>query len=205
MLYVFSEPHLIPRLPYEKESPVLIMTSYTEDRPGSRSAAVHIGGGYILTANHTFPAEGKKVDFTTENGTILDANLLWRSAEYDIALFKAGDDTIEKIADHYTLACETPLVGTPITMIGHPMHLDYIHTNGYIAGQHVTIEGFWKSVITVDGTIIPGMSGGPVLDSNSNLVGLIVGTVVFPMDFSRTFTGLSYVVPADVLCSMLAK
>jgi S1-C subfamily serine protease len=203
MLYTFAQPHLIPRLADELESPVLVLNSTSAaDRP-SRSTAVHIGDGYILVATHTIASDPNSISLFTESGVLIDVEFLWSAIDYDISLFKAVDE-LEGV-DHYNIACEELSIGDEITAIGHPMHLSYIHTKGHVAGDETQVEDFWKSVLVTDLVIIPGMSGGPVLNDNLEIVGISVGVVVFPMDFSKSFTGLSYIVPSSTICTLLMK
>ena len=66
-------------------------------------------------------------------------------------------------------------VGESVTMSGHPHgNPECITTWGFVAGRW-----FWRDMI-VDGAIIPGMSGGPVFDSDGRVVGMNVATTTPP-------------------------
>jgi len=161
-------------------------------------SGVHIGRGYILTAAHVV-ASGKKLVITTDNGASFDVEVLWRNAEYDVALLKLSNYAQ---IDHINLSCVKPKVGTRITAYGSPLSLDFVSTSGTLVG-HNNIA-MWKESAIVDATIIMGMSGGPVV-SNNKVVGISVGVVVAPMGFSASITGLGVIVPGNTICRLMAR
>ena len=68
----------------------------------------------------------------------------------------------------------------------------------------------WKRAIPVNATILPGMSGGAVVDDNDDLRGINVGTLravsgMTPMGPQASFTGISYIVEAEDICFLMGK
>lgn len=59
-----------------------------------------------------------------------------------------------------------PAVGEWVTMAGYPWGQDFISTEGAILGRY-----FWRDLV-VDGTVLPGMSGGPVFDGEGRVCGM---------------------------------
>ena len=66
-------------------------------------------------------------------------------------------------------------------------------------------HGPWASVLVFDGTVAPGMSGGPVLDRRGFVVGLTVGRMATPIGFGAALLPVSYVVPSSTVCNLLAR
>jgi len=161
-------------------------------------SGVHIGRGYILTAAHVV-ASDKKLSIITDTGSLHDVEVLWRNADYDVALLKLASYT--QIA-HIKLSCTKPKVGTKITAYGSPLSLDFVSTSGTLVG-HNNIA-MWKETAIVDATIIMGMSGGPVV-SDDKVIGISVGVVVAPMGFSASITGLGVIVPGNTICRLMAR
>lgn len=70
-----------------------------------------------------------------------------------------------------TTRTEAPMFGEWVTMAGYPFcNPEVVVTEGAVAGRW-----FLRDTL-VDGAIIPGMSGGPVLDVNGHLIGICTGT-----------------------------
>jgi hypothetical protein len=87
---------------------------------------------------------------------------------------------------------------------------DFIHTWGRVSSQALEIPSMWKRAIPVNATIIPGMSGGAVLDSNGNLRGINVGTLtavvgMTPFGPQTSFTGIAYFVSSSDICFLLGR
>ena len=163
-------------------------------------SAVHIGGNLWLTAAHVVENPSKRLDLRFKDGSIRKAEVLWLAKDRDIALLKADGDGVS----FSRLNCSMPKIGDEITMAGNPVALEDIVAFGRVAGDERSI-GHWKSVIVVAGPVIPGQSGGAVYNKDHELIGISVGLALFPVGFSGSATGYGFVVPAPVLCTLLAR
>lgn len=166
--------------------------------PAGHGSGVHIGNGYILTAEHV--ASKGEVTIKSDAGDIRPGTVLWSNADYDIALIRAKPDRLG-VAD---LNCADLAPGQAVIAFGNPTELEFISTNGRVAGT-VRSVGEWKVVFPVDMTILPGMSGGPVLDTNGRVAGINVGVLTAPIGFASSFTGIGVAVPSSVVCELLAR
>jgi S1-C subfamily serine protease len=68
----------------------------------------------------------------------------------------------------------------------------------------------WKKALPVNSTIIPGMSGGAVINNKNELKGINVGTMtaivgMTPLGPMTSFTNISYIVEAADICFLMGK
>lgn len=164
-------------------------------------SAAHIGGGLYLTAAHVV-RDQENIRIKTLNGAVGSAEMLWQSKEYDVALIRA---THLENKEHLDLECRQPAFGEDLEFRGNPLNLEHISTWGKAAGKPTTFDGFWREALPVHGTVIPGMSGGAVLDAQGDLVGINVGTMVVPIGFAGGPAAIGYIVAGDVICELLGR
>jgi S1-C subfamily serine protease len=171
----------------------------TESGHGS---GVHIGNGYILTATHVI-GKAENVTLKTDKGAKLEAAVLWSNSAYDVSLLRIAEPRALKSVP---LSCRTPPVGEHVSVEGNPMKLEFQTTWGRIAGKTQVGGDMWKAVYVLDATIAPGVSGGPVFDSNRNVVGIAVGTMVSGFGpFTRTGPAYSFTVPSRMVCNLMGR
>jgi S1-C subfamily serine protease len=167
-------------------------------------SGVSIGNGYILSANHLIGDKEKVVDIKTSTGEKTKADLLWSNADYDIAAFKLRDDLPMQTA---FLDCRTLAVGEHIIAIGNPSKIEFLQTNGQVAGVARAATP-WPIVVPVDMVIVQGMSGGPTFDDRGKLVGINIGILPAPYEdspFGGTDSGIGFIVPSSAICELLAR
>src|SRR6185437_11356845 len=120
---------------------------------GGHGSGVHIGNGYILTAGHV-AKDQDHVTIKTDDGKEAAADVIWSAKGYDVALLHTD---AKMQASH--ISCENYPVGTDVRAIGNPLDQDFVSTWGRVGGHRDPDEN-WKVAISVDMTIVPGMSGG---------------------------------------------
>lgn len=185
----------------EKAHPVVKLT--IEEIQGHASA-VHIGNGFFITVNHALSDETNSVLLQSTKWELpTSADVLWTSKIYDIAYLDATD---EFEIDHYDISCEPLVTGQELEFHGNPGSLEDIITYGKVSNQNEISDFIWKSVVVVNTTILPGMSGGAVLNDNKELVGIIVGTNMRQTGpYSSSHTEISFIVPSTTICKLLNK
>lgn len=169
-----------------------------EDGHGS---GVHIGGGYILTAAHVAD-DVKDMTIVDTLGVKRTAKTLWQNVAEDVALMRVeGFDGLASAR----LDCSPSPVGQRISAVGNPRDLDNVTMYGRVASDVRTI-GPWRDGIAVDMTIIPGMSGGAVLNDAGSVVGIAVGAMnMATTPLAGDLVGLGTVVPSSVICALMAR
>lgn len=162
---------------------------------GNICSGVHIGNGYIVTAEHCIE-KLKDVQFETDEGPDrYTADVLWTNPGFDIALLQARSINHMKTTP---VVCRPPVRGEAITAHGNPLRLRFFVSAGTIGVATKDKVGRWQSVIVINAPIASGMSGGPVLDSGGNLLGITVASVGRIAPF-----GLA--VPVETVCTLLAR
>lgn len=155
-------------------------------------SGVHLGGGFILTAEHVVHGENKML-FQLDNSRVHhNAEVLWSNYNYDIALVYAPMEDI----GYSQLSCRTPEVGESLLMVGNMHGMRFTHTPGYVSNAPDEIAR-WKEVVAVMGANGDGMSGGPAFDKDGYVVGLVVAG-------PQTDT-YALVVPGSAICKLLAR
>lgn len=168
---------------------------------GGHGSGTHIGNGFVITAGHV-AEDNEFLIAKTEDGKEQRAEVLWTDVERDISLVRLEDwDSVEAS----NLECRIPHIGEQVTMEGNPLNMEFITTNGYVAGAPMQKVGPWLEVLPVDGALAGGMSGGGMFDKDGDLIGVNVGIPLQPLGFGSTATGISYIVPAPVVCDLLAR
>lgn len=139
--------------------------------PGGHGSGFHIGGGFYVTAAHV-PDKAKTVTLKRDDNAVMEGEVVWTSADYDIALIRAGKpDWTAPIP----LDCSAPVVGQLVVAHGNPLDMGPAFTEGHIIGPARSVA-HWKVAVPVDMTIIPGQSGGAVVDEAGKVVGIAVGS-----------------------------
>jgi len=191
-----------------EETAIPVVLAYNEQQ-NARSSAVYIGDGYFLTATHILDEDQYQLVMETNIGQKLVGDLLWSSDWHDISLFFSPDYDSVNI-ESYELNCSELSIGDELQFVGNPTNLDFVNTWGRVSAEKIEVLGMWKAALPVNGTILPGMSGGAVINEQNQLKGINVGTLkavsgVTPLGPQRSFTGISYIVEASDICFLMGK
>jgi len=151
--------------------------------------------GYILTNNHVVDM-AKDIKVALADGRVLDAKLIGKSKEIDIALIKieAADLPAVTLGDSDALE-----VGDWVVAIGNPFGLSHTVTAGIVSAKGRVIGvGPYDDLIQTDAAINPGNSGGPLFNTKGEVVG--INTVIIAtgqnLGFSVPITMVKAVLPS---------
>lgn len=163
-------------------------------------SGVHIGNGKVLTAAHVVNEKGD-YKVKTDTGKEYAAEVMWTNKGYDVALVYVDG----LVAKRRELSCRAPDVGTPVVAIGNPLNVEFVKMRGHVIGPPQEVLDI-KSVVALDMTTIPGMSGGPIVDPDGRIVGTVSAVMVVGMGpFSASIVGLGYAVPGSTICHVMAR
>ncbi len=186
---------------------VVKITTHQFDAKGQQETARGTGvvldnRGQILTSLHVVKGA---IDITVgfADGTTSNAMIAAQQPEKDIAVLRATQPPAQLVPA--TLGNPNFLhPGDDAVVVGNPFGLTYSVTAGHISGLNRTfvppdngqqITG----LIQFDAAVNPGNSGGPLLNSNGEVVGIVTG-LVNPTG-QDVFIGIGFAVPIDTAAS----
>jgi len=149
--------------------------------------------GYILTNNHVVD-RAKDIKVAFADGRVLDAKLIGRSQEVDIALIKVDAQHLPSVVLGDSDALE---VGDWVVAIGNPFGLSETVTAGIVSAKGRVIgAGPYDDLIQTDAAINPGNSGGPLFNTSGEVVG--INTLIIAQG-----QNLGFAVPITMVKDML--
>ena len=156
--------------------------------------------GYILTNNHVVSSESSSYYYTVEEATKMTVNLYNDTKEYEATIIGTDEYTdlavIKIDASGLTPATlgdsDNVKVGEFAMAIGCPLGLDITVTSGIISAVNRTVSegtgGTEYTCIQTDAAINSGNSGGALVNSNGEVIGIntlkLSGTGVEGMGFA---------------------
>ncbi|HWV64778.1 S1C family serine protease [Chitinophaga sp.] len=139
---------------------------------GTGSGFIISSDGFIITNNHVVEnADSIKVSFT--DGRRVNAEIKGTDPSTDIAVLKIDESGLKAmpLADSSALQ-----VGQIAIAIGNPMGLQYTVTAGVVSALGRTLRAsngrLIDNVIQTDAALNPGNSGGPLVNSSGQVIGV---------------------------------
>jgi len=147
-------------------------TKKEELRPASGSGFIISSDGFIITNNHVID-EAESITITLSTGQKLNAELKGTDPSTDIAILKVYTSELNCL----TLADSSHLqVGQIAIAIGNPYGLQQTVTAGIISATGRTLRAtngrLIDDVIQSDAALNPGNSGGPLVNSVGEVIGI---------------------------------
>lgn len=147
-------------------------TRAADGREGAASGVIFAPDGYVLTNNHVVEgAAGIEVGLTS--GDSFQAELVGRDRATDLAVVRAGTNglPIAELGDSSSLR-----VGQLAIAIGNPLGFQSTVSTGVISAvgraMRSTTGRLIENVIQTDVPLNPGNSGGPLVDSRGQVIGI---------------------------------
>lgn len=150
-----------------KVSPSVVLVG---QRGGNGAGVVWRSDGVIVTNRHVVHRD--RVEVALADGRRFEGAVAARHPQRDLAVVKIEVDDLPavEVGDSATVR-----PGQLVLAIGHPIGFRHAVTAGIVvaAGQAATLEGprtgDW---LQTDVTLLPGNSGGPLVDANGRVVGI---------------------------------
>lgn len=170
---------------------------------GQGSGFVYSEDGYIITNNHVI--EGAvDVTVTLANGVSLPAKIIGADVGSDLAVLKV-DAPAGGLVPVTWGNSEELKVGQRAVAIGNPFGLEGTLTSGIISALKRSLpaeDGSFRipEIIQIDAAVNPGNSGGPLLNSYGNVVGVVSAIVPRQMAMGeRSFLGVGFAIPGNLV------
>jgi S1-C subfamily serine protease len=171
---------------------------------GAGSGFVYDSVGHIITNFHVVQGGSSFVVTFHNDPKQYKAKIVGVAPEKDIAVLKLENMPTKLSPIAFGISKEL-MVGQYSFAIGSPFGLDYTLTTGVISALGRKIDGIGgvkiNDMIQTDAAINMGNSGGPLLDSSGQLIGM--NTVIFSTTGSSA--GLGFAVPADTIRTIVPQ
>lgn len=167
-------------------------------KAGFGAGIVITTSGRILTNAHVIADDDAPV-VETYGGDLLGSRVLKSDAELDLAVL-AVDKSPTPWEPLSVEPCELPAVGSDVYVIGHPVGLGWTVTRGVVSATRNAGEVGPIPLIQTDAAISPGNSGGPLLDRDGRLLGVVSSKLA-----GAGIEGMGFAIPASVAADFLAR
>jgi S1-C subfamily serine protease len=164
------------------------------ERGGLGTGVIVNEDGSILTALHVV-AGATSINVVYPDGTRTTAEVVSSDEEHDIALLQPAQ--LPELVVPAVLGGAGVGVGLPVVAVGNPLGLDDTTTAGVISALDRTIRANdgseRRGLIQFDAAVNPGSSGGPLLNQQGEVIGIVVAIADPTRD--GFFIGISFAVP----------
>ena len=180
---------------YERINPAIVaIDAELEVGISGGTGCVIDKNGTILTSQHVIE-NSKKIDVTTYDGKTYKATVIPTKSKGDLALIKINPKKPLKVV---TLGnSDTIKVGQKILSIGNPFGFSGTLTQGIVS----RID-YARKKIQTDAAINPGCSGGPILNTTGEVVG--ISQSIYNPDNNISNIGIGFAIPADEVKKFIA-
>ena len=186
---IFNQDEQVAINVYERISPAIVaIEAQLKEGLSAGTGCIVTQNGLILTGLHV--VEGaKEIDVTTYNGQTYKAKFVAKMEDKkDLALLK-----IEPKENMPTVSfgdSEDVRVGQRVLSIGNPFGFSNTLTQGIISRIDYT-----KNRFQTDAAINPGCSGGPLINSTGEVIG--ISQSIYNPDHNISNIGIGFAIPSN--------
>lgn len=159
---------------------------------GTGSGVIISSDGYIVTNNHVIKG-ATDLEITLNNKEKYKAKLVGADSKSDIALLKIDAKNLPYITFGDSNSVK---VGEWVLAVGNPYNLTSTVTAGIVSAKARDLKGNLKhdSFIQTDAAVNPGNSGGALVNTKGELIG--INTAISSK--TGAFVGYSFAVPSNI-------
>lgn len=159
---------------------------------GTGSGVIISEDGYIVTNNHVIQG-ASELEITLNDNRNFRATLVGTDSKMDIALLKI--DAGEKLPFAAFADSDAINVGDWVLAVGNPYNLTSTVTAGIVSAKarNLSSSGI-QSFIQTDAAVNPGNSGGALVNSTGDLIG--INTMI--SSATGSYVGYSFAVPSNM-------
>ncbi|CAN5270940.1 trypsin-like peptidase domain-containing protein [soil metagenome] len=171
-------------------------SSVIPEQRASGSGVLISNDGYIVTNNHV--VEGAdEIMITTTNRKTYKATVVGTDPNSDIAVIKVDASALPFMVWGNS---DDVKLGQWVLAVGYPLNLDVTVTAGIVSAKSRSIginkgDRPIESFIQTDAAVNPGNSGGALINTNGELIG-INSAIASP---TGSYAGYSYAIPVNIV------
>jgi len=172
-----------------------------QPRMGSGSGVILSPDGYIVTNNHVVE-NADKITVTLNDKRTFDATLVGADPSTDLALLKIDATDLPTLAIGNS---DELKVGEWVLAVGNPFNLTSTVTAGIVSAKARNINilsGDMKieSFIQTDAAVNPGNSGGALVNTSGQLVG--INTAIASQ--TGSYSGYAFAIPVSIVSKVVS-
>jgi len=174
--------------------------TYNQEVKGLGSGYIISSDGYIVTNDHV-AGNATKITVTLTDGRSFDAKIIGTDNASDICLLKIDGDDLPFV----TLGnSDDIIIGEWVIALGNPFGLFELNdkptvTVGVISATGMNLDAindrFYLNMIQTDASINGGNSGGPLVNSLGEVIGM--NTLIFTSGNNSGSIGLGFAIPVN--------
>ena len=174
--------------------------TYNQEVKGLGSGYIISSDGYIVTNDHV-AGNATKITVTLTDGRSFDAKLIGSDNASDICLLKIDGDDLPFV----TLGnSDDIIIGEWVIALGNPFGLFELNdkptvTVGVVSATGMNLDAinnrYYLNMIQTDASINGGNSGGPLVNSLGEVIGM--NTLIFTSGNSSGSIGLGFAIPVN--------
>lgn len=151
--------------------------------------------GHLLTVKHCIDKRGR-IKATLHNGDKTRGSLIYQSGSQDLVLAKLDTERLSQPLSHLNIAAQKPAHHSDIASLGYPQAHEkrgetplkvtygkvfaaelsyYPSINAYSKSSMSRVPTVLANVVVHTAQVIPGDSGGALINANQELIGITIG------------------------------
>ena len=172
-----------------------------QEQMATGSGVIISSDGYIVTNNHVVD-RANEVEVTLNDKRTFKAKVIGADASTDIALLKIEADSLQPIIFGNS---DNLKIGEWVLAVGNPFNLTSTVTAGIVSAKARNINILnsdmkIESFIQTDAAVNPGNSGGALVNTKGELVG--INTAIASQ--TGSYAGYSFAVPTSIVSKVVA-
>ena len=190
--YFFGRPQQTPKSKKDDDTPM---------REGVGSGVIISNDGYIVTNNHVVDGSSD-IEVTLNDKRTFKAKLIGNDPNTDLALIKVDAEKLPVIAFGNS---DSLKVGEWVLAVGNPFNLTSTVTAGIVSAKARNINIIdskmpIESFIQTDAAVNPGNSGGALVNTRGELVG--INSAIASQ--TGSYAGYAFAVPVSIVQKVVA-
>lgn len=159
---------------------------------GTGSGVIISPDGYIVTNNHVI-SNSSQLEVVLNNNKSYEAEVVGTDPDSDIALLKIdAEDTLPYLAFGDS---DNTKIGEWVLAVGNPFNLTSTVTAGIVSAKARSLSRTGaQSFIQTDAAVNPGNSGGALVNTNGDLIG--INTAITSQ--TGSYIGYAFAVPSNI-------